>query len=362
MSDQLTVSSEIILKKRNAWADLGESIYNRELKLQARAQQAILSIVLPLGPSDLEKAEALLKELRATQISIEGERKEVTVKFNDVATRMMEPEKSLIEPISKLSNVIISIKKSEESKNKLAEQKIKEIKSIIEQVQLLHNSTDAKYKTLINETVLKAYNFALGTGNITPDKLASWMKLAETKLTLANFPVPTNYIGHSLLVSDEEYREICQANLKIVPAKYIEQYKMALSERFKDYDIAYKNKEDALKIAEAEKLAQQEKIKQEEENKKAAAKLNTATSIPIVMNGSKPLKKSYEIDMPETCESAMAILGAFVANMPLCLPKLRINKWFSFTAAQAANALGKVKSDENEFHPQGLTFKQVDKL
>jgi hypothetical protein len=55
-------------------------------------------------------------------------------------------------------------------------------------------------------------------------------------------------------------------------------------------------------------------------------------------------------------------MAAFTANLQLCLPKLRVTKWMAFTPSQAAGALAKVKNDDNNFSPSGITFKKVDKL
>jgi hypothetical protein len=83
----------------------------------------------------------------------------------------------------------------------------------------------------------------------------------------------------------------------------------------------------------------------------------------IEPSGLKALKKAYEVDMPETFDSVMKIFSAFMANKQKCLEKVNIKKWFvSFNADSAAKALAKVKSDDNQFAPLGIVWKEVDKL
>ena len=66
--------------------------------------------------------------------------------------------------------------------------------------------------------------------------------------------------------------------------------------------------------------------------------------------------------MPKSLENSVIVMSAFVANIQIAASKLKVNKWDSFTIGQMKNAIAKCKSDDNAFAPQGITFKQVDKL
>ena len=133
--------------------------------------------------------------------------------------------------------------------------------------------------------------------------------------------------------------------------------------KFFDYAVAFSNKEVALKQAEEEKAKKAQEIADAQQNQAVANKLESvAQAVTVDTPMTKALKKSYAIDMPETIESALLIQAAFVSNLQLCLPKMRVTKWFDLKVSQCGDALAKLKCDDNNFQPSGIQFKEVDKL
>jgi hypothetical protein len=137
-----------------------------------------------------------------------------------------------------------------------------------------------------------------------------------------------------------------------------------LSKQFSDYAVALTNKNEAIQKAQAEEASKKAKAEEEKRNADTAAKITAQSQalVPEQTVVTKNLKRGYEVDMPETVESAVAIMGAFVANIDKCMPHLRVAKWMSLTVKQMANPLGKVKSEDNQFQPVGIVFKETEKL
>lgn len=358
-----SVDQEVLAKKRNAWANMGEAIYTGELALQARAQAKLIGITLPTKIDEVPQAESLLKELKGEMNSIQEERKKITSKLDEVTARLMLPEKSMQEPIKSLEAEIIKVKKADaedRAKKQAKENELKECKEFL--ITTLAN-LDAQYKRMITEKVSKAYEYALGEGNIQLDGLDAFTQKAAAKFTEKDF-TPVAPTRRLINVTNEEYSALVSEHFTVDANSYVLAYIVELEKKFSDYAVALNNKEHAIARAKQEEEAKIAAIAEEKANKEIAAQLEAASTDLNVSYGPvvKDLKEAYEVDMPETVESVIKIMAAFTANLSLCLPKLRVTKWMAFTATQAAGALAKVKNDDNAFSPSGITFKKVDKL
>lgn len=358
-----SIDQEVLQKKRNAWANMGEAIYTSELTLQARAQEKILGVVLPTKIEEVPAAEAMLKELKGEMNKIQEDRKTITSKLDDVTARLMQPEKSMLEPLKSLETEIIKIKKAdaEERAKKLAkETELKECKEFL--ISSLAR-IDADYKCRITERVAKAYEYALGEGDVQMAGLDEFTQKAAAKFTEKDFTpaIPQRRLVH---VTPDEYAAIARDHFVVDANSYVLSYVVELEKKFSDYDVALNNREQAIAKAKQEEEANLAAIAQEQANKEVAAQMESISmDLPVTYGPVvKDLKEAYEVDMPETVESVIKIMAAFTANLQLCLPKLRVTKWMAFTPAQAAGALAKVKNDDNAFAPTGITFKKVDKL
>jgi hypothetical protein len=274
----------------------------------------------------------------------------------------MEPEKSLDEPIKVLEAAIIKVKKAHEAAEKIKQDKEDERKRLIEQIKNYVATCVANYKTIINNIIDVKYRAALNAG-VEPGGIEAYIQECCNAVTIANFPKSTPRIQPALH-SEDELNTLLKEHVNISRAEYVQLFAVELEKKFSDYEVAFHNKAEAIRQAAAEKELKDSEIQQQQQQSAIAAKLesvsNVITDTPTLFT--KALKKSYEVDMPETIESVLAIQAAFAANIQLCLPKLKVSKWFEFKPSQAAAALAKVKCEDNNFQPAGITFKEVDKL
>lgn len=353
----------IIAEKQKTWAEMGLATYNAELKLQAMASDACNKFSIPDKYEQLQDAESDLKTLKATQKQIETERKAITSKFDTLCSRLMENEKSINEPILLLTNAIINVKKAHETKQKVVQLQNQERDTIKAMVLNYLNTKDAEIKSFISNKVSSALTHALSVGNISIEGLKDYLLLCEKKYSTETFSIPKP-THNTVNISQDESQSIIDTNFKNEPIFYYTLYKSELFKKFSDYEVQFHNKLQALELANKEEAEKQNALAIEKANKEVALKLESmAVIIDNISNaGIKDLKKSYEVDMPESIESVLSIMGAFAGNIQMCLPKLKVNKWFAFTPLQAANVLGKLKTDDNNFNPTGIIFKEVSKL
>jgi len=349
--------------KKEAWVKLAEAVHVGELQLQAQASGAISAIVKPINIEDIPAAEAQLKELKSTRNVIEVRRKGLTLKFDSLCSRLMIPEKSLDEPIKNLGAEIINLKKQHEQVERLKQAKAEEIKSIVEKIKTALASHDFNCKSDIGVKVSLAYENALSKDK-KPEEIEEYLGKIRERVGPADFQVNKpdfNDFG-ARYSNPEEVTHLISEHFNTNPHAYVSIFQKELAEKFVDYSTAYKNKADAIALSIKQQAEKDIALKAEQENKAIAAKLEASSTEVSAGPEIKALKKVYEVDMVESVDNAFLILSAFLANRDKCLPKLRVTKWFSFGAAQAAGALGKVKSDDNSFNPQGIIWKEVDKL
>jgi hypothetical protein len=353
--------SAIIETKKADWAKMGAAVYKTEMQLQAEAQQALNNISLPVKIEDVPEAEVMLKSVKAAQASIETKRKAITGLFTDVTTRLMVPEKSFADPIKQLSDAIIKVKK-EYKANQQKLQNINKEKTLARETFLNKKiEIESALANKVNEFVSRCYEKALND-NITLEALEEYKSKSIAAVTINSFAfaVPT---FNPAYCKPEEIEAIKQECFVIDKSKYVSEFAAQIEEKFSDYDVALNNKAAALALSQKQEQEKKDEIKSTANNQSMSVKLEaSATPVSAEPVFTKALKKSYEVDMAENIESVLTIMGAFSANINLCLPKLKVSKWFAFTPAQAANVLAKVKCDDNNFAPAGITFKEVDKL
>lgn len=351
-------------QKRKAWGDMGVIIYRQELQLQVSAQASLSKLeVMPAKIEDVPAAEAALKEVKADCVKLTEERKKITSKFDEVTQRLMGPEKSFSTPILEFSNQIIKIKKDHEISEKKKKDKLDEYSRIKQNLLIAVSNIDAEYKRLVNEKVNTAYLFAF-ENSVKPEEKADYMDRVCFRISEKHFtPQVPDASKLGVYNTPLEIQTLINEVFVVKPSDYVALFAVELEKRFEDYDVAFNNKQEALKIAQEELVKKNNEITDNQQNAVVSATLEcVSTDIAVEPSGFKALKKSYEVDMPETFENAMKILSAFMANKTKAAEKTTVKKWFSFNADSAGKALAKLKSEDNSFAPVGITFKEVDKL
>jgi hypothetical protein len=352
----------IVLEKRTNWATLGEAVHYLELKLQAQAQASLAKIKIPSNISDVAEAEATLKEVKREKSEVEINRKTATSRLDSITTRLMLPEKSFELPLKTLEAAIITIKKADQEKRAEIEKKEKQIKECREYLINHKNTSISAFNTKIINKVDAAYTYALGDGNITIEGLPKFLETASGAFKLTDFTLlaPVNSFS---LISKDEYELMCKEQTNSDASAFITDYQTKLRHKFSDFEIAINNKVQALELARKEKEDQEKKIAEEKANAEMAAKLSAVAITPVVNDSPvKDLKASWKIDLEENLENSVLVMTAFVSNISIIKPMLKVNKFDSFTVGQMKTYLCKCKTLDSNFSFTGLTFKSIDKL
>jgi len=367
-----------IEKRGLAWQLLGESAAKVEMQLIEDAEAVIKRISkIPTTIEEVQVAEATLKNVNSEYLRIEENRSVVTKKFDALITRFMAPSKSIQPHIVAYRNAIIEIKKVHEEKQKAVDEKAKELIYVKEYLLNQVNAFDASCKTKIANLITSAYAYALGAGNIgTVDALKSYLdqiingKKGDDTVTPPKLPIAPKLSAKDFIynptmpklvhVTEEEYAGLLEAI--DIPTDYVKLFQTDLEKQFSDYEVAWNNKEIALKNQKEEAANKEKAIAEELQNKNIAAKLE-ASAVPIVDKPDiKALKKLYAIDMEENKENAMKIMAAFIANFPACCEHIRLKNWFNISPTNMIGALQKIKNDDNAFEVTGIVWKEVSKL
>lgn len=360
------MSTEIVKQKQASWSNYAVTLHNTETELQLLASQSIGTLSqLPMTFNAVPSAEEKLKAAKKLQGELKAKRLEVVKPLVAVMDRFMEPEKSLTEPIMLMERAIIDRKKEHEQEKAKVQLRLNELKQFEQHYSNKLAAYEASANSYIETTIQKAYEYALGAGNIALNQREEYIeKVIANRATNEIFEamidpnaMPTQYI------TPEEKVDIMSKFVVPSGAIFVDDFKAKILIKFINYDLDVKNKEIAIKRAQDEAKAQQEEIERKKAESEAIASIQaSAQPMELEVETTKALKKAYEVDMDETFENAMIILAAFQANAAKCKDKTTTKKWFSFSADSAAKALAKVKSEDNTFAPAGVTFKEVAKL
>lgn len=352
---------EVIEAKRIPWGKLGVNLAKSDLIFQARAQAALALLITPTKMDDYDKALKALKEVKALGVGIKNDRLSLTNPVKDRITELMIPENSFEIPCGKVEQACIALKKADDLRILKENQKLEEVKKCREWLTTTRNNADAAFKNTNIEKVSKAYEHALGKGEVDFEMLPEFITwvLGRRNAVEFDFVYPKNTFS---LVTAEQYQAMCVELLTFDSKIYLADYENQLRLKFSDYAVALGNKAQAIANEKKESEAKAAAIEAQKANANVGAKLEAVAITPVIQGTNKALKQSYAINMEENIQNAIAIMTAFTAHLDLCLPELNVSKWFSFTPAQAGTALAKVKTKDDSFSPAGITFKTVDKL
>lgn len=353
----ITADSAEILQKKTAWSEVGLTVHNLNINLKAKADQALAKLVmLPQNIDHVKVCEENLKLCKAELASIESDRKAFTSKLDAVTAGLMAHEKMVKDAIPAFQQAIIKVKAEYEAEQLYKKQAVEREKLAKEAAVNKVNQFYAGVRDLIANTCQKAYEYALGAGNVTEAKLPAYLNKVKAKFGKEAFEINPIAIGehyeYAIKVAD---LPSCDDLLAF--------YHKSVDNKFEFYAVALKNKEAAIKAAKEQ--ADKEALERAEALKSAeiAAKLETiATSEAEVVSDVKGLKKVYAIDMDDSEANSLLIIAAFVTNFNLVKDGIRTKNWFNVSVSQMGAALAWYKNKDENFKCSGINFKTVDKL
>ena len=363
MSDKptviLTADSEVVLKKKQAWSEVGAIVHNANIDLEQKAKEVLVLLIPPTTIDEVAAAEATLKEVKLRLGIIEADRKMVTSKFDTVTSALMAHEKSVKEALPAYSASIIAIKKAHEAEQAKVQAAINKDKAEKEAAINYMNKAYVDMKTEVARICQAAYEHALGKGNITEAKLPKYLDAVRAKKTAKDFviaPIP----GGSPELFDYAYNAIDMAPPELMLNYFYKQLEI----KFEFFNVALKNKEAAVLAAKQKEDADAAERAEELANSQMAARLETiaTTTDAVVNDGIKELKKKYELDLPDTEQNAILIMTAFITNYASVKDGVRVKSMRSLSVEQMGTALAWLKNKDDKFTFTGINFKITEKL
>lgn len=355
--------------KRKAWGAVGVIFHRTEIALQVRAAELKQKLAaVPKLPKDLATAEVTLKEVKQQRNALEVDRKKITERVLGAVKRIMVPEQEVEQGIKDFEAAIIAVKKKQKEDDDKLKQKQDELKSVAEKVRLHIANTNAEYLRQQAKLIADSYTNALNgiegkMPAVPPADIKPYVAKIKARINATNRTMQAPTIAAVVNTQEDVDAEITKHFKPTTAQQYIEGFAADVDLKYDDYELAWNNKEQALKINAEEVVENALAI-----DKQQSADVATAGFQSMAANVSetttKPLKELYALDMPETLASAKIIITAYMANPAKCDPELgRVTKWFTgFGIKQIMSALEKVKNDDDKFTFTGLVWKTVDKL
>lgn len=357
----------ILQEKGEAWKKQGLNVVKCEWWLSGKLNDLTTSLsLIKVTEENIQATEESIKEASDKIKEMADTRQKITRRFDEVKKRLSQFEKDGSYALDKVKLELLEVKKVVRTKQQAAQQKELQKVNLISAIKRAYGSHAAECQRVIDTSLIDGYKTMLETK--TP--LKDFDIATESFVSAVVLPTVKEFFLHervdTSLLSPDEVVEIKKIAQQETP-NYLE----SLSKSFRDKKVTYQtellNAEEALRQNEAEAEERRKQREYIEKGKALADKMETIASSQAAQNtatidGGKKLKEIYEIDMPETIESAMIIWACFSANMEEVLKHLRVNKWFACTPKQIGIALGKMKSNDNNFTFSNIVFKKIDKL
>lgn len=354
------IDKEVEQKRIAAWGGFGKQLYHSEINFQLRSQTILKKLVEPITADQIQATEQALVTVKKELSDLIKDRKVITARFDTVAKRLMEPEKSIEEAIAKNEAALLKAKKDERANSLLKENKEKELKGIAEYVRVYIANMHSAILNAHAKLLVDAYAHALATDIQVSDLPAYLEKVrlrASTNTTIVEPKPPFQYNTQADINA-----EVKKHFNPWTPQKYAEWFAIDLDKKFVDWQIALNNKPQATELNKQEYDTTIAAIADTVQREVIGAKLDNIAMPVAEVAGTKQLKEKWVLPEPETLEQAQKIIDAFSINRQLTYTELRKIKPISLSVKQMIAALESVKNNDEAFEVTGLVFKKIEKL
>jgi hypothetical protein len=361
------------LKPPEVRIEAWKNFLNKAFKFEVEALEETIDLCpeditpIPVNPTEdelkgllamIKPYEDIIKTLKQDEKRIQEGRKNITSKFDDVRDRLSLPEKTIKTYYQTIEKHLIQLKKLEEIQRRKLEEQERKILAFKRDRMNAYNDEVLAFKKHILSHIKQLYNTALDT--ISPLDLDEFIESHQWDF---NEHRCRNTFNHSFLDDNETKinREIFSKwDSEDFVGYFLSEFKIA----FKNFDIDILHKEEARKESErsskeAEKIAEDTKQLDDVE-----VILETSVSRPVIsLSGStKALKKVYEINMSDTDETMASIIRAFFGNFVSCMANIKRGSKFDISIGDMGKSLCALKNKDNNFQPDNIIFKQIEKL
>ena len=284
---------------------------------------------------------------------------------NELSSKLIDPFISREKQLEEKVNNIFSIKDKQglELRKKINDDQARQ-RAINDQKNrldlLLRNEImkyKASFKSLLMNDISKYISQQLEVGNNNVNEISLTCEERVNYFQIS-FPI-IDFKAFDLLTADE-IKEIQTRNNYYDVRTDIE--RVEVSEYVMEQLFNWKNKIEQKEEAKALMLAQQQKLEKEQADRMSMQQAMNSiqqVAIPMMHTEEVKIKVNYLIDMPDTKETALAILGVHLANIDK-MP-VTIKSWTSYGVGNAIKAIEKYKTNNPNIVFDGINFKISEK-
>lgn len=362
MSTEVTKLTPEQQEKYNAWGSLGVAAATEQTAIEITAQQIASTLIAPTDVKQIPDAENTLKAAKSNLTSLIDRRKQLQRPVDEWITRIMTPEKEVKTALDTYSSSLITLKQKDELAKKAKQDKLDEATRIITALQNYKTGRIAKIKTEFSDTAVALLKEAL-EANVPATGIDEWLAVRRKQIDTAQWqskPPSIKPILHTM----DEVKPLIATHAMYQLNDLLPDLDEAIDSVFSDYAVSINNKEAALEEAKKASDAAALAAEKEAAAKKAATALTAAVFPPTVSTGGKGLKKIMKVDVDamDNESGARTIIAAAFGNWPQVTSHLRMKSWRNLSLGNLIVALEAIKAGDDKFAPEGLIWKEVQKL
>lgn len=309
----------------------------------------------------LKSIEDKLTEVKKLSSRSNKERLDLFANINDLSKRLMIPEKEYESIAKKISDTFIKIKRLENTEREKVQKRQEDLAAFRSKVQTKLNNDINNWNLYIESKITDVYKDALDL--IEVEDLTNYTNDILWKHTEKEFQFSSMSLTKWELEDKEKmaiFKEIANTwDSKSFSDKFAEKIKAT----FSDFEVAKSQKEAALKIRQNEAEIEVDAANENLEMETALVQIEEKVVVQDnLFEVTKNLKKVYEIDMEHNEKNMVIIEKAFYGNRQDCLSMYQGKDCWKINTEDKGNLLCRIKNRDNKFAPDGVVFKEIEKI
>ena len=324
------------------WVNIGETMRTKNQHFVDLSANIIAQHPIPTLVGDVD---GVVKSLTSRMNEVISERKDTTRIFDNIAEKLMQPEKAIAQHLGVVKAAGLALKIAEEKRVNDANVARQKNASEIEAIKKAILDYKADFVSRSNAYISKCYNAALEANTNDMAIVINAIKASNIFLPAKEFS-PENTMLYTL--SEHEVDAMLNS------------YKNSVESTYANFDVDIQNIELA-KVRQAQEALEREKqLALKVEEKKNEISFTTMLEAEPEVLQSKATKRSFAIDVNESNHCKIAL--AYATHYETLKHYMTAKKFESLTVGQMANYLCKAKAEGVIIEMEGIVYKAIQKI
>ncbi len=324
------------------WVNIGETMRKKNQHFVDLSKNIIESHP---SPTTVGEVDGVVKSLTSKLNEVISERKDVTRIFDNIAEKLMQPEKAIAAHLGVVKQAGLTLKIAEEKRiNEINIQKQKNAAEI-EAIKKAILDYKVDFVTRSTAYINKCYMAAL-------ESKANDMNIVMNAIKPTNIFLPAKEFSPEnkmiYVLTEHEVDAMLNTYFNTVESVY------------NNFDVDVENIEKAKQDQEKKAKELEAKLQLKVEQKKDEISFTTMLESEPEVLQSKATKRSFAIDVTENNHCQIAL--AYATNYDTLKHYMTAKKYESLTIGQMANYLCKAKADGVIIEIDGIVYNSVQKI